>query len=90
SSLLATAIKKFISVLDRTRIGHTRFRRGPVTNPPQNQQQQKIITAVSKPIGEGTANHHQAAEEKAKISGCLTPIQRLPPLPHTHPNRQTQ
>ncbi|XP_027149908.1 probable WRKY transcription factor 7 [Coffea eugenioides] len=27
--------KKFISLLDRTRTGHARFRRGPVTNPPQ-------------------------------------------------------
>ncbi|KAL0325528.1 UNVERIFIED_CONTAM: putative WRKY transcription factor 7 [Sesamum radiatum] len=71
--------KKFISLLDRTRTGHARFRRGPVSNPPP-QQIESVPEAVS-PSAEA-----ERAEEKDPGSRiyCPTPIQRLPPLPHHH------
>uniref|UniRef100_A0A5B6YRM7 WRKY domain-containing protein n=1 Tax=Davidia involucrata TaxID=16924 RepID=A0A5B6YRM7_DAVIN len=77
--------KKFISLLDRTRTGHARFRRGPVPPPtPFQQQQQK--TLESEPLLQA-ANHHQTVEVKqGSISRVYCPpsIQRLPPLPQNH------
>ncbi|KAI3465319.1 hypothetical protein Pfo_021982 [Paulownia fortunei] len=69
--------KKFISLLDRTRTGHARFRRGPVSNP----QPQKI---ESLPEPAGPSAQPLKIEEKDTGSRiyCPTPIQRLPPLPH--------
>ncbi|XP_057469328.1 probable WRKY transcription factor 7 [Actinidia eriantha] len=74
--------KKFISVLDRTRTGHARFRRGPVTQRPP--QDQKI--GESEPVVQAM-NHNQTVEDKKDSIPrvyCPTPIQRLPPLPHNH------
>ncbi|KAL1546931.1 WRKY transcription factor 7 [Salvia divinorum] len=75
--------KKFISLLDRTRTGHARFRRGPISNPPPPQQQPKI-EQVSEPAGPPA--QPARAEEKEPGSKIYhpTPIQRLPPLPHLH------
>ncbi|KAJ8541124.1 hypothetical protein K7X08_001940 [Anisodus acutangulus] len=71
--------KKFISLLDKNRTGHARFRRGPV---PKTQQQQPPIKNQSPQIEE---------PEKPQVNSttttkvyCPTPIQRLPPLPHNH------
>ncbi|KAL0360924.1 UNVERIFIED_CONTAM: putative WRKY transcription factor 7 [Sesamum radiatum] len=71
--------KKFISLLDRTRTGHARFRRGPVSSPPP-QQIESVPEAVS------PSAQAESAEEKDPGSRiyCPTPIQRLPPLPHHH------
>ncbi|KAK4428893.1 putative WRKY transcription factor 7 [Sesamum alatum] len=71
--------KKFISLLDRSRTGHARFRRGPVSNPPPQQ-----IESVSETVG--PSSQPERAEEKDPGSRiyCPTPIQRLPPLPHHH------
>ncbi|XAR61920.1 hypothetical protein NMG60_11016471 [Bertholletia excelsa] len=70
--------KKFISLIDRTRTGHARFRRAPVS--PQNQE--------PKTHESESFNHHQSVEQKhvsvPKLY-CPTPIQRLPPLPHNQP-----
>nr|GMD94607.1 probable WRKY transcription factor 7 [Ipomoea batatas] len=65
-----TKFKKFISLLDRTRTGHARFRRGPVGNQ-AGLEGKKIADASEKPLS------------GSKIY-CPTPIQRLPPLPHHH------
>ncbi|XP_019156479.1 PREDICTED: probable WRKY transcription factor 7 [Ipomoea nil] len=65
-----TKFKKFISLLDRTRTGHARFRRGPVGK-----------KVDQEPEPEPPAP--EEASEKPKIY-CPTPIQRLPPLPHPH------
>lgn len=82
--------KKFISLLDRTRTGHARFRRGPVTNPPLQEPQQKTQKnrPVSPPLSQPATNLiHPVEEDKVKSSSriyCPTPIQGLPPLPHNH------
>ncbi|KAL7117006.1 hypothetical protein ACP275_03G043700 [Erythranthe tilingii] len=75
--------KKFISLLDRTRSGHARFRRGPVPNP----QPVKI-----EPVPEPASAQPPKTEEKDPAAGsriyCPTPIQRLPPLPNHHNHHQ--
>ncbi|KAK4348844.1 hypothetical protein RND71_031599 [Anisodus tanguticus] len=61
--------KKFISLLDKNRTGHARFRRGPIPktqSPPQIQEPEKPQVVTTNKIY------------------CPTPIQRLPPLPHNH------
>ncbi|XP_042056630.1 probable WRKY transcription factor 7 [Salvia splendens] len=69
--------KKFISLLDRTRTGHARFRRGPIPNPPNPKPK---IEPVTEPAGP-TAQPEK--EPGSKIYHPM-PIQRLPPLPHLH------
>lgn len=73
-----TKFKKFISLIDRNRTGHARFRRGPVPNPPP--QTPKIEPAMPPSQPPKT----EEKEPGSKIY-CPTPIQRLPPLPHNHP-----
>ncbi|KAJ4963556.1 hypothetical protein NE237_023495 [Protea cynaroides] len=60
--------KKVISLLDRTRTGHARFRRAPMAASPQ-------ITSTT---------DESEKEKQSSVSKicCPTPIQRLPPLPH--------
>ncbi|KAL3840431.1 hypothetical protein ACJIZ3_025022 [Penstemon smallii] len=65
--------KKFISILDRTRTGHARFRRGPVS--------------ISSPPPTEPAPKTEEKEPGSRIY-CPTPIQRLPPLPHHHHHHQ--
>ena len=77
--------KRVISLLDRKRIGHARFRRAPVgVNPPQqtqqNQAQEPGTSNVSEP-------HRQKTEPVSAFKAYCptpTPIARLPPLPNTH------
>lgn len=70
--------KKFISLLDKNRTGHARFRRGPLTTPlPKPHQQNKL--SLQQPI-EQPENPQTTTNTTAKIY-CPTPIQRLPPLP---------
>ncbi|PIN09883.1 hypothetical protein CDL12_17525 [Handroanthus impetiginosus] len=71
--------KKFISLLDRSRTGHARFRRGPVsTSQPQK------IEPVFEPVG--PLSQPEKIDEKEPGSRIYypTPVQRLPPLPHHH------
>nr|XP_043614610.1 probable WRKY transcription factor 7 [Erigeron canadensis] len=66
ADVAVTKFKKFISLLDRNRTGHARFRRGPVTTPPQ-----KTIPAPEKVYSPSPEKVYSPA-----------PIQqRLPPLP---------
>ncbi|KAA8537785.1 hypothetical protein F0562_027635 [Nyssa sinensis] len=77
--------KKFISLLDRSRTGHARFRRAPVNPPPpQQQQQQKTLEPERK--AKATTYHPMVEDKQGSTSWvyCPTPIQRLPPLPHNH------
>ncbi|KAG8377455.1 hypothetical protein BUALT_Bualt08G0034800 [Buddleja alternifolia] len=68
--------KKFISLLDdRSRTGHARFRRGPVSNP----QPIKI-----EPVGPPAQPHKTEERGSGARIYCPTPVQRLPPLPHHH------
>lgn len=81
-----TKFKKFISLLDRSRTGHARFRRGPVGN--QAVLEMKKVDREFEPVGQQPAPVAAEASGKPQNSGskiyCPTPIQRLPPLPHTH------
>ncbi|KAK6139002.1 hypothetical protein DH2020_027254 [Rehmannia glutinosa] len=73
ADIAVNKFKKFISLLDRTRTGHARFRRGPVSNlhPPKTEP-------VTEPAG--SSPHPQKIDEKDSGSRvyCPTPIQRLP------------
>ncbi|KAL2894689.1 putative WRKY transcription factor 7 [Bienertia sinuspersici] len=74
--------KKVISLLDRTRTGHARFRRGPVSHQaqqeiPKQQQQQQQLVLDSKPS-------QGSAFTRVYTSSSSTQIQRLPPLPHSN------
>lgn len=76
--------RKFISLLDRNRTGHARFRRGPVNNhrlKPEPRSEQLGPNQTQKSVV-----HQNVSEEKGRenSSGKIyrpTPIQKLPPLP---------
>lgn len=78
ADMVVTKFRRVISLLDRTRTGHARFRRAPLVPPPQLPQETET------PVPD---THRQPAEDKqipvSKIY-CPTPVHRLPPLPHTH------
>lgn len=76
--------RKFISLLDRSRTGHARFRRGPVSNPPN-----KVLVEAPEPVMAQPILNQNPQMEKGIVSTasrvyCPTPIQRLPPLPYNH------
>nr|AIR74899.1 WRKY17 [Nicotiana benthamiana] len=75
--------KKFISLLDKNRTGHARFRKGPISTPPPKPQQQILDQNSTK-----NQNLQIEETEKPQINTpkiyCPTPTQRLPPLPHNH------
>lgn len=66
-----TKFKKFISLLDRSRTGHARFRRGPVADPPSQKRESALVTG-------------RIREEPEKKIYHPKPIQCRPPLPHHH------
>ncbi|KAL0017448.1 hypothetical protein SO802_004517 [Lithocarpus litseifolius] len=83
--------KRVISLLDRKRLGHARFRRAPVGASPQQKQENQ---EVQEP---GPSNipipHRQKLEPVSAFKVYCptpTPISRLPPLPnsHTHGHQQ--
>ncbi|XP_044476013.1 probable WRKY transcription factor 7 [Mangifera indica] len=76
--------KRVISLLDRPRTGHARFRRAPVTPPPPVVPQ-KEHKHVLEPGPSVVSTNHQANEQISAFKVyCPTPIHRLPPLPHNH------
>ncbi|KAK6939645.1 WRKY domain [Dillenia turbinata] len=67
--------KKVISLLDRTRTGHARFRRAPIpSQQPQQQQQNQKIQEQSK-----ETQREKQSDSVSKIYHP-TPIQRFPPF----------
>ncbi|MCD9638926.1 WRKY transcription factor [Datura stramonium] len=88
--------KKFISLLDKNRTGHARFRRGPITSPPPpppppKPQQNKLQLQLQKvdqqlPIKNQSPQIEETEKPQTTATKiyCPTPIQRLPPLPHNH------
>ncbi|XP_057794438.1 probable WRKY transcription factor 7 [Salvia miltiorrhiza] len=79
--------KKFISLLDRSRTGHARFRRGPIPNPPQPRPQPKV-EPVTEPVGPPPQPPKTEEKEPGSKIYHPTPIQRLPPLPLPHHHHQ--
>ncbi|XP_043714239.1 probable WRKY transcription factor 7 isoform X1 [Telopea speciosissima] len=99
ADVAVTKFRKVISLLDRTRTGHARFRRAPMASPLQN------TLTTDEPCSMTNQHQHQQQkqqqqqqqqeEEKEKQSSgskiyCPTPIQRLPPLPLPLPHHQHQ
>ncbi|KAI3522186.1 hypothetical protein L1887_11669 [Cichorium endivia] len=72
ADVAVTKFKKFISLLDRNRTGHARFRRGPVSNsnPPEKPAPVAVAPAVA-------SVNHQKVYSPAPIQ------QRLPPVPQS-------
>lgn len=80
------SFKEVISLLDRPRIGHARFRRAPVLHPKQDSEQ------ASKKIQEPETGSPPFQVIKDQVSVfkpfCSTPSYRLPPLPHNRPQNK--
>ncbi|XAR74021.1 hypothetical protein NMG60_11008173 [Bertholletia excelsa] len=74
ADVAVTKFKRVISLLGRTRVGHARFRRAPLSSPPTNQMQIEI--PETKDISE------------PKVY-CPTPIQQIP-LAVPNPNLKSQ
>ncbi|KAD2805850.1 hypothetical protein E3N88_39227 [Mikania micrantha] len=75
--------KKFISLLDRNRTGHARFRRGPVSVSNPYQKSAPVVTPAS-------INHHTHQTADPSVGVALDKVyspapiqQRLPPPPQT-------
>ncbi|XP_030445113.2 probable WRKY transcription factor 7 [Syzygium oleosum] len=80
--------RKVISLLDRARTGHARFRRAPVAPLPENREALNPVRPAENPVG--SARLQGAEPGSAFKVYCPTPIQRLPPLPHNHHHHHHQ
>ncbi|XWS24197.1 hypothetical protein CRYUN_Cryun28dG0080100 [Craigia yunnanensis] len=81
------SFKKIISLLERPRTGHARFRRAPLIPFQQEEkQQQQDSQQPLKKIQESGTSSVQASKDKVSAFKpfCSTPSHRLPPLPHNH------
>ncbi|KAL5559082.1 hypothetical protein UlMin_035293 [Ulmus minor] len=81
SSVADVAVNQFkamISLLDKGRTGHARFRRAPVSKPKQESPTSNQAPSVPE----------QPCPKPEPVSAfkvyCPTPVVRLPPLPHNH------
>ncbi|XP_074264068.1 putative WRKY transcription factor 7 [Silene latifolia] len=80
--------KKVISLLDRTRTGHARFRRGPLAFPqkPEPKPEPEPIAQVVQPVPK--KEHKLVLDSKPSHGSAFrrvyssSQLQRLPPLPH--------
>ncbi|XP_012079295.1 probable WRKY transcription factor 15 isoform X2 [Jatropha curcas] len=75
ADVAVSKFKKVISLLGRTRTGHARFRRAPVSNPLNNSNTNNYNNQV-------TQENNQILESKVYYA---TPIQQIPPLPPPPP-----
>ncbi|GLU04225.1 hypothetical protein SLE2022_213840 [Rubroshorea leprosula] len=77
--------KKLISLLGRPRTGHARFRRAPVTAPPEQLRREQPEQKSQEP---GPSVQVPNPQPKDQVSAfrvyCPTPVHRLPPLPYNH------
>ncbi|KAH9625598.1 hypothetical protein KSS87_017073 [Heliosperma pusillum] len=80
--------KKVISLLDRTRTGHARFRRGPLTFQQKSEPEPEPIALVQ-PVQPVPKKEHKLLLDTKPTHGSAfrrvysaSQIQRLPPLPH--------
>ncbi|XP_022143033.1 probable WRKY transcription factor 7 isoform X2 [Momordica charantia] len=75
--------KKVISLLDRNRTGHARFRRAPLsTSPPPPPKLQDPGSSVP----QIPAKKHESVSAFKVYCPTPSPVVRLPPLPHNPPN----
>ncbi|GAB2222447.1 hypothetical protein Droror1_Dr00013668 [Drosera rotundifolia] len=93
ADVAVTKFKKVISLLDRNRTGHARFRRGPVvsTSPPQSSSSPSIsppqqpnhrsaaMQRIEYPKAESETRNQGSAFTRINSAAM---VQRLPPLPH--------
>lgn len=86
--------KKVISLLDKGRTGHARFRRAPVALPSSSSPpppSSDIAPLTQDPTGSSVPEPitHQKPEHNSAFKVyCPAPVLRLPPLPHGHNNQQ--
>ncbi|XP_022772893.1 probable WRKY transcription factor 7 [Durio zibethinus] len=81
------SFKKVISLLDRPRTGHARFRRAPISPLQQEEkQQQRESQQRVQTIQESVTSSVQVTKDQVSAFKpfCPTPGHRLPPLPHNH------
>ncbi|XVE55838.1 hypothetical protein DITRI_Ditri03aG0189600 [Diplodiscus trichospermus] len=81
------SFKKVISLLDRPRTGHARFRRAPLSPLQQEERQQRQDSEQPrKKIQESGISSVQASKDQVSAFKPFssTPLHRLPPLPHNH------
>lgn len=79
--------KKVISLLDKGRMGHARFRRAPPAPSSSPQPQQHLVPSLKQDTGllsVAEPNRHKLEQPSAFKVYCPTPVLRLPPLPHGH------
>lgn len=89
--------KKVISLLDKGRTGHARFRRAPLflpssssSSPPSDHAPTQENPSGSSVPGIIPINHQKPEHVGSAFKVyCPTPVLRLPPLPHNH-NQQVQ
>lgn len=79
-----TKFKKFISLLDRSCTGHARFRRGPVSDPPE-----KKVTLAPAAWNNNNQKYHQTAIATAEMVYSAPSIhqQRMPQIPQVSDHR---
>ncbi|KAJ7966581.1 WRKY transcription factor [Quillaja saponaria] len=83
--------KKVISLLDKQRTGHARFRKAPLASPPPPPSPpcQSLRTQDSQlPCVPETHDRRKTDQVSAFKVYCPTPVLRLPPLPHIHQQGQ--
>lgn len=73
--------KKVISLLDRPRTGHARFRRAPVVSAPHQKEEKVQFQEPAGPSVQSTKHLSKEQVSAFKVY-CPTPVHRLPPLPH--------
>ncbi|NP_001302938.1 probable WRKY transcription factor 7 [Brassica napus] len=89
TDVAVNSFKKVISLLGRSRTGHARFRRGPVTT---TKPEEVVVKTEEKPRTTTTTTTTVVLnrEKTGKHGGsafrvyCPTPIHRRPPLSHAH------
>ncbi|OMO78893.1 DNA-binding WRKY [Corchorus capsularis] len=90
------SFKKVISLLDRPRTGHARFRRAPLAPIQQEDkpnQQEEDAAAEQQPRQKIQESGPSVQVNKDQVSAfkpfCPTPVHRLPPKPHNHQSKSS-
>lgn len=84
ADLAVNKFKKVISLLDRTRTGHARFRRGPITCKGETYATLPLSTSDASTTVLDKKPRHGSAFTRVYTTTTPSQIQRLPPLPHSN------